>query len=230
MRICVIGDLHGYLPTIEPCEILLICGDISPLRMQKNLPQCEKWLKTTFAEWIKELPCEQVFLVAGNHDHTFENRGYMWLTPVLTEPTDGKVVYLESNHVDYLSDDGKVYRIWGTPYCHIFGNWAFMYPDDKLKELYSSMPYDCDIVISHDAFSVNDYGTVPPNMWHNEPINAGNEVLTKIILERKPTYAFCGHIHEGNHNLEEIDNVKMANVSLLDDKYDVSYEPLYLDI
>ena len=230
MKLCIISDLHGVLPEIEECETLLICGDISPLRIQRNKPQCEKWLKTIFADWIKGLPCKKVIFVAGNHDHVFENREFIWINSVITQPTDYKATYLENNYYDYLSIDGKVYRIWGTPCCHIFGNWAFMYSDDELVKYYSSMPYNCDIVISHDAFSVNNYGIVPPNMWHDKPINAGNEILTKMILERKPTYAFCGHIHEGNHNLEEYDGVKMANVSLLDDKYNIVYEPLYLDI
>ena len=53
MKICVTSDLHGILPKIEePCEVVLICGDIMPLRMQRNIPQSEKWLKTTFAEWM----------------------------------------------------------------------------------------------------------------------------------------------------------------------------------
>lgn len=230
MKICVISDSHGFLPSIEPCDMLLICGDISPLRIQNNIPQYEEWLKTTFANWVNSLPCDKVIFVAGNHDKIFENRNYEWVNSVITKPTDNKAIYLENSHVDYLSTDGKVYRIWGTPCCHIFGNWSFMYPDDKLKELYSSMPYDCDIVISHDAFSINNYGVVPPNIWHDKPINAGNEVLTKMILEHKPTYAFCGHIHEGNHNLSNIEGIKMANVSLVNDNYELAYLPLYIDI
>lgn len=42
MRICVTSDLHGILPKIEePCTAVLICGDIMPLRMQRNIPQSE---------------------------------------------------------------------------------------------------------------------------------------------------------------------------------------------
>lgn len=229
MRICVISDLHGYLPIIEPCEILLICGDISPLRMQKNLPQCEKWLKTTFAEWIKELPCEQVFLVAGNHDYTIENRGYTWITSVITEPTDGKVIYLENNHTDYLSDDGKVYRIWGTPCCHIFGNWAFMYPDDKLKELYSSMPYDCDIVISHDApYGCSDIllQDVP---WNTKK-HIGNKPLAQAVIDIQPKYLFHGHLHSTSREFELLGNSKVINCSILDEYYKNVYDPIVLNI
>lgn len=67
MKICATSDLHGFLPEIESCELVLICGDIMPLRMQRNIPQSEKWLKTTFAEWVNNLPCESVIMVGGNH-------------------------------------------------------------------------------------------------------------------------------------------------------------------
>ena len=65
---------------------------------------------------------------------------------------------------------------------------------------------------------------IPPGRW--TPINAGNEA--KAIIDKKPKYAFCGHIHEGNHWL--LDAGETANVSILDDSYDINYEPLYLDI
>lgn len=231
MKICVLSDLHGFLiDYIQPCELVLICGDIVPLRMQRNKPQCEKWLKTEFADWIKSLPCEKVVFVAGNHDFVFENRELLWINSMITHPTEGKAIYLENCHCDYLGSEGRVYRIYGTPACHIFGNWAFMYSDEKLQELYSNIPGNCDILISHDAPKLNNCGLVPPNMWHSTPVDAGNEVLASAILDKKPKYAFCGHIHEGNHQLTDIGVTKIANVSILDDAYDISYEPLYLDI
>ena len=67
-------------------------------------------------------------------------------------------------------------------------------------------------------------------MWHSDPVDAGNNVLASAILDKKPKYAFCGHIHEGNHQLTEAGESKIANVSILDDTYSINYEPLYLDI
>ena len=128
MKICAISDLHGFLiDYIEPCELVLICGDIVPLYMQRNKPQCEKWLKTVFADWIKSLPCKKVVFTAGNHDFVFENRDFLWNNSVIKFPTEGKAEFLDNSHLDYLSDEGKVYRIYGTRACHEFGNCAFMY-------------------------------------------------------------------------------------------------------
>lgn len=231
MRICALSDLHGNLiENIEPCELVLICGDIVPLYIQRNIPQCEKWLKTEFAKWVNSLPCEEVIFIAGNHDFCFAGKGNLWNLNVIVGPTDGKAIYLENSFVDYLSNEGKVFRIFGTPDCHIFGNWAFMYSDDKLYKHYSLMPENCDILISHDAPDVNDLGLVPPNRWHSDYVNAGNPVLTRIIQEKKPRYAFNGHIHEGNHELTKIQETITANVSILNDRYDITYNPLYLDI
>ena len=35
--ICGISDLHGNLPEITSCDIVVICGDIFPLDIQKNM-------------------------------------------------------------------------------------------------------------------------------------------------------------------------------------------------
>ncbi len=230
MKICALSDLHGNLINIEPCELVLICGDISPLHYQRNNLLMEDWLKEEFADWVRALPCEEVIFIAGNHDFAFANRGPSWINSTIILPTGGKAVYLEDRHCDYLSNDGKVYRIYGTPACHIFGNWAFMYSEEKLAELYRNIPRDCDILISHDAPKLNDCGLVPPNRWHSAPVDAGNEVLASAILSKKPNYVFCGHIHEGNHQLTDIEATKIANVSILNDAYDITYEPLYLDV
>lgn len=73
MIITSLSDLHGFLPEIAPCDVVFICGDITPLHMQRNIPQSEKWLKTDFAKWINDLPCEMVYMVGGNHDFALAN-------------------------------------------------------------------------------------------------------------------------------------------------------------
>ena len=36
---------------------------------------------------------------------------------------------------------------------------------------------------------------------------------------KKPKYVFCGHIHSGNHNMQEINGTFFANVSYVDESY-----------
>lgn len=68
MKICVISDLHGELPDAkESSEITLICGDIIPLSIQRSISESKLWLKTKFAYWAMNWPCEKIFFIAGNH-------------------------------------------------------------------------------------------------------------------------------------------------------------------
>ena len=228
MRICVISDLHGNLiPNIEPCELVLICGDVSPLTYQRSKPSIDGWLKKRFSKWINDLPCEKVFMVAGNHDLCFENRAYDWKTEYIINPTNGKCVLLENEYSDYIANEGKVYRIFGTPMCHIFGNWAFMYSDEYIYEtLNNKMPENCDILISHDA----PYGTsdVCFEGWNRDHL--GCEPLRKIVLEKEPTYMFHGHLHTSNHELEMLDKTKVYNTSILNERYKITFKPLYLNV
>ena len=68
MKICAISDLHGNLIPIQKCDLCLIAGDVVPLNIQKNRVESIVWFFQDFLPWIKELPCEEVYMVAGNHD------------------------------------------------------------------------------------------------------------------------------------------------------------------
>lgn len=231
MKIAVLSDLHGILPEressyfqdLEDVELLLICGDIMPLSIQTNMPASREWLSQSFVPWIKSLNIPQTIFIAGNHDFYFERNKKEALSMYT-----GEIKYLHNTYYDYLSNDGKVYRIFGTPYCKWFGNWAFMRDDDKLEQYYSQIPGNTDIVISHDAPRIKGLGCIlqEGTRWYGE--EAGNEVLAKAILEKKPSYCFCGHIHSGEHNIQELEGIKMANASIVNEHYDLSYKPLII--
>ena len=61
-------DLHGNLIHIDKCDLCLIAGDVVPLNIQKNRVESIVWFFQDFLPWIKELPCEEVYMVAGNHE------------------------------------------------------------------------------------------------------------------------------------------------------------------
>lgn len=223
VKVCAISDLHGALPKIEECDVVFICGDIFPLEIQRINTECEAWLNGEFAEWIDNLPCEKVILIAGNHDYLFERFEY---TKVLNKIKDNiklkeKLVYLQDNVYEY-----KNLKIFGCPWCTGPYGWPFV---DTTGEKYKLIP-DCDILLTHQPPRVKQLGCSYPGKVYEE--NWGSEELKNKILSKNIRYNFCGHIHSGTHGgitANDCDTV-FYNVSIKDEDYKVTYKPTYLEI
>lgn len=222
MKICAISDLHGNLNvSIDPVEVLFICGDIVPTYIQMNHHKSRKWIKDIFIQWINRQPVEKVFLVGGNHDFCLQNEEK---SKALFSNT--KITILYNEHFRYIDLTNKDWMIYGSPLCHIYGNWAFMEDPKYELEKFSLMPKDCDIVITHDApFGVSDIC-----LQLNNQTNIGNPELTQAIKEKQPKLLLHGHLHSSNHNIEKLENTSIYNVSLLDENYKMIYKPLYLEL
>lgn len=234
MKIAIISDLHGFTPMypsdywkgLEECEMLCICGDIIPLCIQTCITDSIWWLKNEFKPWLESLPVEKIVFIAGNHDFVFE-RKYEEIKQMFSK--SDKITYLHHDYLDYISNqDSKVYRIFGTPYCKIFGSWAFMLDNDTLKEKYAQIPDNVDVLLSHDAPMVEEVGVIHQG-WQRGT-DAGNMPLADAIKEHKPRYSFCGHIHSGDHNLVEVGETKFANTSVVNEQYNLVYEPMIVRI
>lgn len=226
IKICCISDLHGQFPEyIDSCDILFICGDIVPLRIQEDIPRSFKWFKKEFIPWLQSLPAEQIYMVAGNHDFFMQNEHQVKECLLNKNIT---VLYNES--AEYLSPDGTLYTIWGSPNCHSFGNWAFMFSDEYNKSIYEKMPENLDFLITHDApYGRNDILLQEECLWADGS-HIGNYPLTEIIEEKKPKYHFTGHLHSTDHELKDYDGTLTACVSLLNEDYKMIYKPLYLEV
>jgi len=221
MKICAISDMHGILDfDIEECDILCICGDIVPLNVQSYHQGTLKWLSKEFVPWCEKQPCEKVFLVAGNHD---------WIA--MNHPNDWEAMF-DGTKITYLCDSGVEYkdiRIYGTPWCHKFYDWAFMTSDVALVDIYKKIPYKVDILLTHDC----PYGTsdvllqdVP---WRNGE-HIGCHPLGDAVDEKKPRYVLCGHLHSTTKEPQERGETIVINVSVVDENYKRVYEPHYFEI
>ena len=105
MRIIALSDIHGQLPVIsESAEVMFICGDIIPLKMQNNYPQSLKWLREEFIPHFNNMSVEQIYLIAGNHDFFFESAGPQIISALFSGT---KIIYLRNENVDYLDNDGN---------------------------------------------------------------------------------------------------------------------------
>lgn len=226
IKICSISDLHGYLPKIEPCELVLICGDIVGLHAQRYPKSCKEWYIDWFKPWVNELPCDKVLFIPGNHEVGME--GHEEEYKKLFGPHNKATVLFHESY-EYLGSDGKTYKIFGTPYCKIFGNWAYMRPNSDLKEKFSEIPEGLDILLTHDvAYGYADQSL--QDIGYGTDTHFGTVELRDAILEKKPKLHLSGHIHTADHNPIMIGDTKHYNVSYLDEKYTPTFEPLYLDI
>ena len=102
-----------------------------------------------------------------------------------------------------------------------------MLSDDVLKEKYSEIPKDCDILLSHDCpYGACDmcYGWKD---WGRTPIHIGNKELRNAILDKSPKVNLCCHLHSANHNWEQLGNTMVRQVSLLDESYIPTYPIFY---
>lgn len=229
MKVAVISDNHGFLPIypsnywkeLEECELLLICGDIIPLHIQFDMPKSKQWLIEEFKPWAASLPVEQVYFIAGNHDAWLERND---LIAHQIFSSHDKVTYLKNEYVDYLSiQDSKVYRIFGTPYCHIYGNWPFMRDEETLAYKFSQIPENVDILISHDApYGVSD---ICFQGWSADGQHKGCPELRDAIIEKKPKWNVKGHLHSTNREIEILGETKVVSCSILDESYRLIYDP-----
>ena len=222
------SDLHGNLPEIKtPFDILCICGDICPDHDHYVSFQ-QEWMLTEFADWVKSLPFKDEFssvvMTWGNHDFVGERANKMYILE-LKSKTDSRLEVLKNDVMKWTNGVSTV-SIFGTPYCKIFGSWAFMVPDTVLDRKFKDIPDGLDILISHDSPTLNGLGMI--NEGYGKGTEAGNRVLDLHIQRALPRMFFSGHIHSGNHNFESFEGVMMANVSHIDETYTPRWEPLYV--
>lgn len=194
-KICCVSDLHGYLPEIPDCDLLLLAGDYSP-----NVKTQIRWLSEIFAPWLSELRQRMDIIgVAGNHDTIFEQR------PDLVPKLDWI----------YLQDSGTVWnglKIWGTPWQAIFFDWGFNITESEMAQKWQLIPTDTDILILHG----------PPYM-HGDytpygDTNAGSPSLLQRIQEVQPKLAIAGHFHSG-YGRYRIGDTLMMNCTLVNEAY-----------
>lgn len=230
MKIVSSSDFHGRLPEInEQFDLFLIAGDICPVECHGMAFQND-WVHGEFVEWVNSLPYanpwSKVVMTWGNHDFYGERCSREDMDEIERLCNDRLAILRhESYEFEYpVSDGTDSLKIFGTPYCSVFGRWAFMIPDDKLDEKFSEIPEDVDIVISHDSPNVHGLGDITQGYYKNT--GTGNKMLYSHIKRASPKLFVCGHFHSGNHELVDDDGILMTNVSYIDESYE-PYWPVF---
>lgn len=231
MRVCCISDIHGHLIEIEPCDLLIIAGDICGHAPRGNVGSFEDrihqaaWLDNEFRDWINAIPAKEVVATPGNHDWVFE--GFRGLVP-------------DDLRWHLLIDDVKMIqgkKVYGSPWQHWYHNWAFNAPpreeggEEFLERKFSFIPEDTDIIIVHGPpHSFGDSALRDDGSWEL----TGSTSLTNRIMTIKPDLSVHGHIHMG-YGIWEIERgnlspTRIVNASICDERNRPARLPRYVDI
>jgi Icc-related predicted phosphoesterase len=197
VKILATSDLHGHLPEIPTCDLLLIAGDICPV-WNHEIDFQAKWLATRFRTWLQSVPARKVVGIAGNHDWVFQ-----------IEPES-----VPELPWTYLQDSGCEFeglRIYGTPWQPPFCDWAFNANETEMKRVFQRIPYGLDVLLSHGP----PYGFLDANAIG---LQCGSIALRNAIVEKKTKSVVCGHVHEG-FGCRQFGPTTIWNVSLLDSAY-----------
>jgi Icc-related predicted phosphoesterase len=210
VNICCVSDLHGYLPEVPECDLLLIGGDIVPTTMHD--PSLSKvWMETSFKKWLKELAKRMKIVgVSGNHDFIFQNR------PKLVPKMDW--TYLQDSGTEF-----KGLKIWGSPWQPYFYDWAFNLYESDLCEKWALIPQNTDILLLHGP----PYGYGDFSEYGN--VHTGSPGLLARIEEIKPKLVVAGHIHSG-YGRYNIGDTIFINASYVDEKYKPANQPIVIEI
>lgn len=237
MIITAISDIHGFLPDIPESDLLLVCGDWSPLEIQTDFWSMHEWLNTVLLPWFKSLSVLKIIFIAGNHDFI----------------CDSKFLYLDSTHyflfdrdflypllrahgltdkVKYLCNSSTLFnnlRIYGCPYVEGCIGWAFSQAD--IGDIYSKIK-KCDILITHQPPMYNGVGRTVAGGIERE---FGSFSLLNVIQKKKPHYFFCGHIHNGDHSQQiyyhsDVEKTVIYNCAIKDEDYNPTHSVLTIEI
>lgn len=200
MRVCAISDLHGFLPPIEACDLLLLAGDLCPVR-DHSLQAQREFLDGPFRGWLETLPAKHIVGVAGNHDFIFERAPEM-----VANDLPWRYLQDSATQVDGLT-------IYGTPWQPWFCDWAFNLYQRDLKEKWELIPDRLDILLLH-----------APPAGFGDLTETGNRTGSPSLLARieqvKPKLVVFGHIHEAFGRWTINDGVTtLANVTHVDVRY-----------
>lgn len=214
MKICLLADTHGFLPEIEPCDLLIHAGDICPVSDHSEAFQLS-WLDTNFRTWLNEVPAKKVIGIAGNHDFVFESdtNASKWIKTHLPW------VYLQDRGTNF-----EGYKIWGSPWQPWFCDWAFnLERGPALAKKWAEIPDDTEILITHGP---------PKNVLDVEGFRK-THVGCADLLERTwrlpnlKLHVF-GHIHH-SFGQSELAEAKFVNATYVDEGYRPRPDaPIYL--
>ncbi|KAF2101403.1 Metallo-dependent phosphatase [Rhizodiscina lignyota] len=198
-RIVCISDTHNQTPKLPKGDVLIHAGDLTNQGSFSELEKAVRWLEGT--------DFEKKIVIAGNHDTTLdanfyrENGAYFHKNHPQDTEACLKLVK-DSPSITYLNHESATvrlthpsgphtaFKVFGSPYSPAHGLWAFGYTADQASSIWSDIPFDTDVVVTH----------TPPR-GHCDTASPGSlggcEALRRALWRVRPKLAVCGHKHPG---------------------------------
>ncbi len=193
-------DLASLITDYEN-TIVLHAGDITMQGKTKEI--------VSFLTWFGNLKCRYKCFIAGNHDWAFEDNHE--IAPMFQ---DMGIVYLMDKMVELNG-----IKIYGSPWQPRFNDWAFNVDRGAaIAKKWETIPQGMDIVMTHGPL----YGILD-NTYAG--LRVGCEELYKKIVEVKPRYHVCGHVHH-SYGTKIMDGTTFVNASSLGESYRYRNKPI----
>ncbi|KAE8145555.1 Metallo-dependent phosphatase-like protein [Aspergillus avenaceus] len=203
-RFACVSDTHAYAPAeagfrLPVGDVLIHAGDLT------NQGRMDELRKTM--DWIAEADFEVKIVICGNHDVSldadfYSKYGLKFHDHRLEDPQKCiEVVATASSSIVFLrhqsalvrltrpNGPNTVFKVFGSPYSQSPGTWAFGYESADAPTLWSHIPLDADIVVTH----------TPPHSHCDSRATGGPvgcKALRQALGQVRPSLAVCGHVHE----------------------------------
>lgn len=232
MKIVALSDQHGHLPVIQPCDLLIVAGDVCPDRLGPSLardhPAHQKaWFDQHARPWLAAAPAAHRILTWGNHDWCGQDCRFDDDGPEVAPSTALQILVDAGTSVERLGGSGRAISVWAAPWSRQYMDWAFMQSREDLATTYAAIPAHVDILVSHQPpFGAGDRAF---DEQSGRVEHLGSLELTNAIARVKPRLVICGHIHSGYGRFESA-GTPVYNVSIVDEHYRVVRPPTVIDI
>jgi Icc-related predicted phosphoesterase len=193
MKILAISDLHTLYRTFDTsnwnADMIICAGDMTNGKETQIID---------FLEWLSSLKIKHKIIVAGNHDWYFQEIGYESAFRLCNKYN---IIYLENTSCTI-----EGINFFGSPYSNMFHNWAFMSSEKDLSKIYSKIPDNTNVIISHG----------PPkgilDCTYNTLNVGSSSLINKIKKLKELKIVIFGHIHEDRGHVNK-NNIDFYNVS-----------------
>ena len=86
------------------------------------------------------------------------------------------------------------------------------------------------VVLAGDIAPLRIHGSDVDRSLQTDSEHFGSQELTEAIMEKRPRSVFCGHIHTGLHGGVDFEGSRIYNVSRLGERYEITYEPTWVEV